>query len=259
MGATPFPDVNAVLGQLLPRMREALGDNLRAVYIFGSLVTGDFAPRLSDIDLAAIVARPLTQDELDRLERMHTSIEREFPAWHDRVEVGYLAQADVNPFDPGATIARIAPGEPFHTQVAEHSWLFNLAVVRERGITLMGPDPREVIGPISRDRLAAGLRQRMAEWRDYIDGELPPMDAGSQAYVVLTMCRALCTFTTGEWASKRPAAEWAATAEPAWASLIRQALAWREAAPAGPVDLAASQAQMLAFAREVTSWIAAGR
>lgn len=258
MGATPYPDVNAVLDRLVPRMREALGDNLLGVYVFGSLVTGDFDPRLSDIDLAAILNRPLTNADLARLEQMHDAMVQTFPAWDGRIEVGYLNRSDVNPFDPGATIAKIAPGEPLQARVAEHGWLFNLHVVREQGITLIGPDPRTLIGPIGRDELAAGLRRRMAEWRDYVDGELPPMDAGSQAYVVLTMCRALQTFTTGEWTSKRHAAEWAARAEPAWAPLIAQALAWRETEPDGSADLQAAQRQMLTFARVVTGRIVAG-
>lgn len=258
MSATPYPEVNAVLDQLVTRVREALGDKLVGLYLFGSLVTGDFDPRLSDIDLAAILNRPLAGAELARLERMHAGIAQEFPAWDGRIEVGYLARADVDPFDPAATIAKIAPGEPLQARVAEHGWLFNLHVVRDQGITLVGPDPRTLIGPIGRDELTAGLRRRMAEWSAYVDGELPPMDAGSQAYVVLTMCRALQTFTTGEWTSKRAAAAWAATAEPGWAPLIQQALAWREAQPVGSVDLVASQALMLAFAREVTGRIITG-
>ena len=258
MGATPYPEVNAVLDQLVTRVREALGDKLVGLYLFGSLVTGDFDPRLSDIDLAAILNRPLVGAELARLDEMHRAIARAFPTWDDRIEVGYLARGDVNPFDPAALIAIVSPGEPFHMRIAEHSWLFNLYVVREQGITLLGPDPSTLIGPIGRDELTAGLRRRMAEWRAYVDEEPPPMDAGSQAYVVLTMCRALQTFTTGEWTSKRAAAAWAAIAEPGWAPLIQQALAWREAQPVGSVDLVASQALMLAFAREVTGRIIAG-
>lgn len=252
----PWPAaVTAVLESLVAGISESLSKRLLGLYLFGSLVTGDFDPRLSDLDLAAIVANPLTASERDRLKTMHDRIAREFPAWDDRIEVGYLAAQDVRPFDPAATIAIISPGEPFHPRVAEHSWLFNLHVVRKRGITLSGPDPRTLIAPISSDELTAGLRRRMVEWRVWTEEEIPPMGAGAQAYVVLTMCRALNTYTTGEWASKRQAALWTMRAEPAWASLIEQALAWRESEPPASVDLAAAQAQMLAFARESTGRI----
>lgn len=258
MAPPPYASVNAVLDVLRARIGAALGDNLRGLYLFGSLVTGDFDPRMSDIDLAAIVASRLTDAELDRLARMHAEIARDFPAWNDRIEVGYLARADVAPFDPDATIAITSPGEPFHTRAAEHSWLFNLFVVRERGVTLTGPDPHSLIGPITPEALRAGLRARMAEWRDWTEEDIAPMAAGPQAYVVLTMCRALQTFMTGEWASKQRAADWAVAAEPAWAPLIRQAVVWREGEPEETVDLATAQAQMLAFAREVTGRIVAG-
>lgn len=259
METVPYPKVAAVIDSLVPRIHEVLRANLVGLYLFGSLVTGDFDPSRSDIDLAAIVAAPLTAAELARLEAMHADIAREHPAWDDRIEVGYLAAADVNPFDPAATIAIISPGEPFHIRVAEHSWLFNLHVVREQGITLHGPDPRAVIGPVNPAALAAGLRARMREWRAWTDEPIAPMRAGEQAYVVLTMCRALYTHTTGAWTSKRQAAEWAVEAEPAWAPLIVQAIAWREAEPAAPVDVAVSQARMLDFTREITGRIIAGK
>ncbi len=257
MQPTASPDVDAILMHLAGRMRETLGNQLRGLYLFGSLVTGDFDVRLSDVDLAAIVASRITTEELTRLATMHAEIAGAFPAWKDRIEVGYLAVDDVQPFDPAANIAIISPGEPFHARVAEHSWLFNLHVVRERGETLLGPDPKTLIAPISANELKAGLRARMREWRDWTGEEVPPMHAGEQAYVVLTMCRALYTYVTGDWTSKRQAARWAMTAAPKWSELIRQAVAWREAEPAEPVDLAASQAQMLAFAREVTGRIIA--
>lgn len=256
MPATRYAEVNDVLETLVPRINDVLGENLVGLYLFGSLVTGDFDLRLSDIDLAAIVARPLSPGDLEQLERLHAGMAHEFPVWDDRIEVGYLTRADINPFDPRAIMAIISPGEPFHPRIAEHSWLFNLRVVREAGITLWGPDPRTVIGPISDAALVAGLRARMAEWRAWTDEEIPPMHAGGQAYVVLTMCRALRAFRTGDWASKRQSAEWAMRQASGWVPLIRQALAWREAEPTGPVDLAAAQAQMLAFTREVTGQIA---
>lgn len=257
MRTTGYADVDAVLATLVPRLAAALGGRLLGLYLFGSLVTGDFDPRLSDIDLAAIVASSLTDAELDRLARMHAAIARAFPAWDDRVEVGYLALADVRPFDPEATIAVISPGEPFHARAAEHSWLFNLRVVRDRGVTLLGPDPRTLVEPIGDEQLRAALRARMREWRAWTDEEIPLMAAGAQAYVVLTMCRALHTFATGDWSSKRRAAAWAIGAEPARAPLIRRALAWRASPPDTAIDLAAAQAETLAFTRDITSRITA--
>lgn len=43
---------------------ELLGDRLVAVILHGSLVLGDYSPASSDVDLLAIVERPLTDDEL---------------------------------------------------------------------------------------------------------------------------------------------------------------------------------------------------
>jgi aminoglycoside adenylyltransferase-like protein len=49
----------------------------------------------------------------------------------------------------------------------------------------------------------------------------------SQAYAILTICRALYTYRNGEQVSKKQAAVWAEQEFPEWSSLIQNALLWR--------------------------------
>lgn len=58
----------------------------------------------------------------------------------------------------------------------------------------------------------------------------------SQAYAILTMCRALYTLKTGDFVSKKQAAEWAKKELPGWSLLIQNALLWREASSDEHVD-----------------------
>lgn len=51
----------------------------------------------------------------------------------------------------------------------------------------------------------------------------------AQAYAILTMCRALYTLKYGEQVSKNHAALWVQQEFPEWASLMQNALSWREA------------------------------
>jgi hypothetical protein len=71
----------------------------------------------------------------------------------------------------------------------------------------------------------------------------------SQAYTILTMCRALYACANGRQVSKRQAAEWAADRYPAWAPLIQNALIWRSAEEEAQVDHAATFPQTEAFVR----------
>lgn len=256
MEPTPHAEVNALLGTLHAGIGEVLGAKLVGLYLYGSLVTGEFDLALSDIDLAAVVAADLDEAELARLERMHAAIARDNPRWDDRIEVGYISTALLREFDPRGTIAVISPGEPFHRRAAESSWLFNLHVVREQGVTLCGPPPRTLVAPITPADLARALRGTMRMWQAWLPEAEPVMRAKPQAYVVLTMCRALYTHQHGAFVSKRQAAVWAADAFPAWSSVIRHALAWYEANAEPEVDLAATRATTLRFARFATGLIA---
>ena len=256
MEPTPHPEVNALLGTLRAGIDEVLGDKLVGLYLYGSLVTGEFDPDLSDIDVAAVLAADLDEVELTRLERMHADIAAANPVWDDRIEIGYISAALVRAFDPQGTIAVISPGEPFHLRAAESSWLFNLHVVREHGIALCGPPPASLLDPIATDDLYAALQGAMRMWQDWLPDAEPIMRAKAQAYVVLTMCRGLYAHAHGTSVSKRRAAVWAAEAYPAWSATIRSALAWYDARQDPDVDLATTRADTLCFARFATDLIA---
>jgi hypothetical protein len=222
------------LGALHARIQTILGDRLTGLYLYGSLVTGDFDPALSDIDLLAATDGDLRDDDFSRLERMHAEFARERPEWDDRIEVAYLAVAGLQTFRAQRSpIAVISPGEPFHFKDAGLDWLVNWYVVRERGVTLAGPPPRQLIAPIAKDEYLSGVRDYAREFRQRVAQPLPRR---SQSYAILTLCRAYHTLKTGELASKTRSARWAENEWPAWASLIQQALVWRSAPRGEPVD-----------------------
>ncbi len=255
MTPTPYPPVNALLDTLRSGIHHTLGSKLSGLYVFGSLVTGDFDFDLSDLDLAAALATDLDADEFSRLERMHADIARDHPQWDDRIEVGYISVANLRRFDPQCTIAVISPGEPFHFRAAEHGWVFNLHVLREQGLDLFGPSPTTLIEPISHEQFAHALGERMKGWRAWTGDPEALVQRKEQAYTILTMCRALYAHRNGEFVSKQQAASWAARELPAWSSLIHNALRWRAATDDQNVDHQATRTEALNFTRDVTELI----
>ena len=98
-------------------------------------------------------------------------------------------------------------------------------LLRERGVTLFGPPPQDIIEPISHDEFMHAIKANALAWGEWIHD----MDnRKSQAYAILTMCRALYTWKNGEQVSKKQAALWAQHQLPAWSHLIQNALLWRE-------------------------------
>ena len=91
MHATLYPEIDALLDELLSGIRVALGDRLVGLYLSGSLVIGDFDARISDIDLLAATSVDVDEADLDSLRQMHDGFAAHHPEWYDRIEVAYLS------------------------------------------------------------------------------------------------------------------------------------------------------------------------
>src|SRR6266487_2752111 len=207
---TAYADINELLESLLSSMQKILGEKLVGVYLYGSLVIGAFDPTISDIDLVAALASDLDDKE-----------------WDDRIEVCYISLAALQTVKTGTSqVANISPGEPFHTRETSLEWLISWYVVRETSITLFGPKPTTIIEPISKDEFLQRIRAHIKAWDEWIHDM---HNRKTQAYAILTMCRALYTLKYGKQVSKKQAALWAEKEFPEWASLIENALLWRQA------------------------------
>ncbi|MDQ6711950.1 MAG: DUF4111 domain-containing protein [Candidatus Dormibacteraeota bacterium] len=219
-GAQPIVDAVAAA------ITATTGPALIGLYIYGSLATGDFDERVSDIDLLAVLSREVSRDLAARLERMHLGLAEENPAWRDRIEVVYVSAAGLAHFRAASPrCAVISPGEPFHVISAGMEWILTWYPARTNGVALMGPPATEIVPDISFAEYADAVRNHMRRFRRRIADDTTP---GSQAYAVLTMCRGLYTCVHGEQVSKLRATAWAQKELPQWAGLIREAVTWRE-------------------------------
>jgi predicted nucleotidyltransferase len=216
-------EIEALLGRLTDEIQRTVRASLVGLYVYGSLVTGDFDKSRSDIDLLAVVDSDVDGDTLDRLDMMHARFVEDYPAWEDRIEVAYVpAPALWNFRIRTDQIAVVSPGEPFHLKAAGKDWLINWYMVREVGVTLCGP-PRALIPEISQSEFVEAVRKQAAEWKEWVYKMRTP---GAQSYAVLTLCRALYSHTHGRQASKKRAALWAQARLPQWAPLIQQSSLW---------------------------------
>jgi len=225
-----LPEVSEVFAALIPGVQAALGENLLGVYLRGSLATGDFIDT-SDIDFVVATERPVCGAEAETLIDMHARLAALPNKFADRLEGAYIDQGALRRFEPGRRFLTVECETPLRWKEHELSWLIERWVLREKGVTLFGPEPRTLIDPISADELREAVRLRIREWAGWAadphDPEwLPPRN--HQAYVVETMCRALYTLAFGELTSKRSAAEWAVSVLPEpWRGLVERSVAGR--------------------------------
>lgn len=231
-------DFPRVLDTLTAEIIDHLAGSLVGLYLYGSLVAGDFDIERSDIDLLA-VTRDLLRPESERtIAHMHNSLARRFPEWQDRLEVGYLPSAVIRDSEgPRGVAHRISPGEPFGRTTALPHWLIDLYSVQEHGYVLYGPPISEVLPPISSDRFRDTIQRLVAEWRDWVVGV---QEQRHQAYVRLSMFRSLYSYRYARQISKVAAAEWFAGEFPEWRRDAEQAVDWRQRGSA-TIDLAAAR------------------
>ena len=219
------PQIYTFLATLLTQMQLILGDKLVGLYLYGSLVMGDFDPTVSDIDVLAALASDLSAVEFATLDAMHQDLVAQNPQWEHRLEIAYLSLHGLQTFrTESSPIGIISPGEPFHIIQAGRDWLLNWYSVRERGVPLFGPLAPTIIAPIATAEFIQVVKEHVAHLHDWLkkDASRP-----SQAYAILTMCRAFYSCVFGEQVSKARAAEWTMEVLPEWAGLIQNALKWR--------------------------------
>jgi len=231
---TPYQDVNGALVMLAEGLRDLIGDNIVGLYLTGSLTYGDFSPATSDIDFLSIMKRPFSPEEFDGVKALHERIGRAFPKWVERMEGSYITMAMLAeappPQKPRAPRPYINEGKFWQPDpVYGNEWTINLHVLYEKGVALLGPDPRTVIAPVGIDAVKEASRMDLTEeWIPKLEDVAFFENSHYQAYMILTLCRILYRARHSDIASKRVAAAWAKKefGQP-WSDLIQEAEDWR--------------------------------
>lgn len=227
--APDTPDLHtlpAAAKQALPVIRRRLAASLVALYLHGSAVAGGLRP-YSDVDLLAIVDRPLTPEVRRGLAADLMALSGRYPADPDgrrAIELIVFLRADLaSPPYPGR--AEFIYGEWLRDgfekgdvagPVSDAEFTLILAQSRQQAQTLFGP-PAEVLLPaIAR----ADVQRAIAD-------ALPTLIAsltGDERNVVLTLARMWYTSVNGTFVAKDVAADWAAERLPAESAALLSAV-----------------------------------
>jgi hypothetical protein len=236
---TAYLDIDAVLHELLSGVQGVLGNYLVGMYLGGSLATGDFDLRRSDIDFLVVTTDELPEGMVTALQMMHDRIAAGQSKWTKELEGCYIPKQSVRRFDPNKV--RYPMIERYGRLEVDNSGsdqIIQRHILRELGIVLVGPAPKALIAPISPEELRQAVLDILLRWwAPMLGGPVPQLNSpGYRAYAVLTMCRMLYTLEHGTIVSKPVAAKWAhGMLGESWQALIKRALLWEQDAP--PVDL----------------------
>ena len=248
--------VTRILSQLIEGLKDILGDQLVGIYLYGSLITGDFNFKVSDIDLVVVLEDSLDDRLFASLYQLHTQVVSDFPAWDNRLELAYISRhALLNFRTQTSAIGIISPGEPFHLIQAGSDWLISWYALRETGIAQHGPPIQTLIKPMPLDAWLESVREHVCHYRESVK---KPHGSPALSYIVLTVARGLYTLEHGYAVSKTEAAEWAVQAMPKWADLIRRALRYRHAPETDHITAEQLRPQVAAFVADVLEGMSCG-
>ena len=226
---TPYKDINIVLNLLLTNAREVLKDQFVGMYLYGSLASGDFDLETSDIDFLIVTKDILSERTISDLEVMHNRIWKDGLKWASKLEGSYVHRRLIRVHDPnGEPCPTINEGK-FFVDKRGSDWIIQRHVVRDCGVIIEGPDPKELIDFVSSDDIRDAIMGILNDWWFSILNDplwLKKRGTEYQAYAVISMCRALHALEYGTIVSKPKAIQWARKnlREP-WKGLIDKAIA----------------------------------
>ncbi len=183
-------ELDACLADLVERLGAAA--ELYAVYLVGSGALGAFEPESSDVDVVAVTARPLSDDEKRAVVAAAESVAVParklelvvYPRGSDRWEVN---------LNTGEKVSLDASEDPAFWFVLDR------AIAEQHAVPLLGPQWSDLFDPVPRAAVLDALREAL-EWHERHE------PAARSA--LLNLCRTWAWLETGRWISKPEAASW---------------------------------------------------
>lgn len=251
--ATPFDDLNRLLVELVVGAKEVLGACFCGAYLQGSFAVGD-ADVHSDVDFIVVTEGDVAPEQQAELQALHRSLHALPTSWAQHLEGSYIPRKVLRRLDSDRRPLLYLDNGATEFVLDNHD---NTVVVRwslrEHGVVLAGPDPCELVEPITADELRADVRWALRAWRAWFRST-KLISRRALAVAVLSHARILHTLAVGEVSSKRAAGDWALRAlDPEWAPLIGWALEdrpdpWTKVREPADPDLLRSARQFIDYA-----------
>ncbi|MGA9533158.1 MAG: aminoglycoside adenylyltransferase domain-containing protein [Anaerolineales bacterium] len=219
------PDIKVLLDQLVNGAAGILGDNFIGAWLQGSSATGHFDEH-SDLDFVIGVERDLSDDEVSTLQQFHRQLFNHRSRWAQHLEGSYIPRNILRDYKlAGKQVWYLDHGSTTFERSAHDNTIAVKWIVREKGVVLVGPDPKAIMDPIPVAELRQDIYLTFAKWADVIFENHDEISSHFyQTFAVLSYCRMLNDIRCGEIGSKREGAEWVkANLDPGWRDLIDRA------------------------------------
>jgi hypothetical protein len=221
------PQIRPLLDEYICALDKELPGFVTGLYLHGSIALDAFNEDLSDVDFIAFIHRLTTDDDFEKLTKIHQEIASRYPRW--ALEGSYLQWDNLGKLEDTT-----APSPVHHDGKLERAQKFEVNsvtwwVLKNRGITLTGPPSETLDLDVNWDLLITRMKRNLnTYWAGFT--KKPELiawlysDYGVQ-WVVLGVLRQYYSFVEGDITSKTGAGEYALTHLPSrWHRVIREAI-----------------------------------
>ena len=225
---------------MLHSVQLILGRRFVGLYLHGSLASGGFDPRTSDIDFLVITAAALDSKQAAALDELHASLLSRHPRWAGELEGSYIPADEARRYDPRRSVHLHLERGAGRLVAEQHDtdWIIQRHVLHEHGVALAGPPANELIDAVTPLELRRALLELMRGWWAPMAHDTARLQhLGYRCYAVQTMCRMLYTLQHGAIAPKPVAAQWAkAQLDARWSPLIDWSFRWPRVEQPGTLE-----------------------
>jgi Domain of unknown function (DUF4111) len=190
--------IHPALARYLDGLVETLADTLalEAAYLIGSAATGAYEHGRSDLDVYAVVATALTDDEKEQLVPRVEQLQ--CPARALELVI-YSAAEAASPRPRFELNLNLGTEEVAGAEESPHWFVLDRAIAKEHAVSLVGPPWTDVFAPVGRGDVLQAIEQSL-DWQERFD----PLGRSA----LLNACRAWRWLDEGDWISKPEAADW---------------------------------------------------
>lgn len=205
-------------------VRDILREKLIGIYVFGSVVMGDFSEYQSDVDFVVLLDAPLKLADGKKLQSLHKKLCA--IKFGDRLEGEYVAISALREGGVKGRVARCEKGE-LTLNVKSEITAKNVFDLRENAIVLYGPDPKSIFPRVPKRLVTEALLENLMEANKELKCRKIE-DPNQLSSGILDVCRILYALKSGGITSKTKAAIWALKILPEkWKPMVKHALAIR--------------------------------
>ena len=198
-------DLRQAVGRMADELGRRLGDNLAALYLYGSAAMGDFRPGWSDVDVLCLTDRPVTESQARELTTLRQRMVEETGDPIYRSFEGAIVALDEFAAGSYSRVVYWGTSGERVTDRYDFDPFCRVSLLRY-GELLAGRDVRARVVPPTMDELRTAVAGHAATIRQ-VAGQ-----TGSSLYAcgwLLDISRCLYTLRTGDVLPKTAAGEWA--------------------------------------------------